>query len=58
MEIVEAFFSFTRDIIGSFLFSKCSKAKYKTIDDTLQLFDMDLTEKKTKLSQYRKKLHT
>jgi hypothetical protein len=54
MEIVEAFFSFTRDVNDFFLFSKCSKAEQKTIEDMLQLFDMDRTEKKRKLPQYKK----
>jgi len=39
MEIVENFFSFTRDVIGFFLFSRCSKAEYKKIEDMLQIFD-------------------
>ena len=48
MEIVEAFFSFTRDVIGFFLFSKCSKAEHKTVEDLLQLFYMDRTGPKRK----------
>ena len=45
MEIMEAFFIFVRDVIGFFSYSKCSKAEYKTIEDMLQLFDTDRTEK-------------